>query len=413
MKYRLFFVAAIALVVGSFAANAETGERSPYSKYGYGLLTDNASSAQRAMGGVGYAMNNGRQINVMNPASYAMCDSLTFLWDLGLGFTNLWSEEGGTHTNAFGGGLDYITMQFPISKKLGGSFGLVPFSSVGYSFGNDLNSGSEIRQGDGGINQLYAGVAYRPFDIISVGVNFSYNFGTCTNDAYTYTTGGSTTLFERVIDVRDWGVQLGVQASKVFAKKHRATLGLTYTPGKSLHGTAYALKYDATSDTKTDTISTSSLNGEFSTPHSIGLGFGYVYDDRLTAEIDLTWQNWKDAKFKDEPNFDKNVFNNRTKLAAGLQFIPKLRGNYLQRINYRVGAHYTDDYISVRGSKLREFGVSMGFGLPSNFSKTMVNISFEYKRRTTSPVRYISEDYFNITLGVNFNEMWFWKNKIR
>ena len=177
MKYRLFFVAAIALVVGSFAANAETGERSPYSKYGYGLLTDNASSAQRAMGGVGYAMNNGRQINVMNPASYAMCDSLTFLWDLGLGFTNLWSEEGGTHTNAFGGGLDYITMQFPISKKLGGSFGLVPFSSVGYSFGNDLNSGSEIRQGDGGINQLYAGVAYRPFDIISVGVNLWYNFG--------------------------------------------------------------------------------------------------------------------------------------------------------------------------------------------------------------------------------------------
>ena len=188
---------------------------------------------------------------------------------------------------------------------------------------------------------------------------------------------------------------------------------MTYTPGKSLHGTAYALKYDATSDTKTDTISTSSLNGEFSTPHSIGLGFGYVYDDRLTAEIDLTWQNWKDAKFKDEPNFDKNVFNNRTKVAAGLQFIPKLRGNYLQRINYRVGAHYTDDYINVRGSKLREFGVSMGFGLPSNFSKTMVNISFEYKRRTTSPVRYISEDYFNITLGVNFNEMWFWKNKIR
>lgn len=401
------------VLTGTLVANAQNGEMSPYSKYGYGLLTDNASSAQRAMGGVGYAMNNGRQINVMNPASYAMCDSLTFLWDLGLGFTNLHSKEGDTKAKAFGGGLDYITMQFPISKRVGGSFGLVPYSSVGYAFGSELSSGRELRQGDGGINQLYAGVAYRPFDFVSVGANFSYWFGSCTNDAYVYTSGGSTTLFERMIDVRDWNVQLGLQLTKTFAKKHRATLGVTYTPQKSLHGNVLAIKYDATSDTKTDTISHSGLGGDFSTPHSIGVGLGYVFDDRLTAEVDVTWQNWAKAKFRDEANFDHNVFRNRTKIAAGLQYVPKLRGNYLQRINYRVGGHYTDDYITVRGNNVREYGVSVGFGLPSNFSKTMVNLSFEYKSRKSAPVNFIKEDYFNITIGVNFNEMWFWKNKIR
>ena len=67
----------------------------------------------------------------------------------------------------------------------------------------------------------------------------------------------------------------------------------------------------------------------------------------------------------------------------------------------------------VCSSDLSEYGVSLGFGLPSNFSKTMVNLSFEYKRRKSSPINYIQEDYFNITIGVNFNEMWFWKNKIR
>ena len=46
----------------AIAANAQK-EMSPYSKYGYGILSDNASGSQRAMGGVGYAMNNGRQIN--------------------------------------------------------------------------------------------------------------------------------------------------------------------------------------------------------------------------------------------------------------------------------------------------------------------------------------------------------------
>ena len=72
-------------------------------------------------------------------------------------------------------------------------------------------------------------MAYRPFDFVSVGANFSYVFGTTTNDAYAYTTDGSTTLFERVIDVRDWGVQLGVQFSKVFAKKHDVAALLGYS----------------------------------------------------------------------------------------------------------------------------------------------------------------------------------------
>ena len=410
-KYR-FIVAAAMLFTVAIAANAQK-EMSPYSKYGYGILSDNASGSQRAMGGVGYAMNNGRQINVMNPASYAMCDSLTFLWDIGLGFTNLWSKEGETRSKAFGGGLEYITMQFPITKKIGGSAGIIPYSSVGYAFGSKLTNGSEAREGLGGINQLYIGAAYQVIDGLSVGFNASYNFGTMVNDTYVYTNSSSTTLFERVIQVREWGVQLGVQYARTFNKKHRTTLGVTYTPAKSFHGNTWGATYDATADTKVDTVGYSSLGGKFSSPHSLGIGLNYTYDDRLTLEADYTFQNWKKAKWRDIELFEETAFNNRWKAALGLQFIPKLRGNYVQRINYRMGAHYTNDYITVRGNKVREYGVSVGFGLPSNFTKTMINLSFEYKRRESSPVNYITEDYFNITLGVNFNEMWFWKSKIR
>ena len=64
----------------------------PYSKMGYGMLNDNVSSIQRSMGGVGYAMKGGRIINVMNPSSYANVDSLTFLWDVGIELSNLWSK---------------------------------------------------------------------------------------------------------------------------------------------------------------------------------------------------------------------------------------------------------------------------------------------------------------------------------
>ena len=61
---------------------------------------------------------------------------------------------------------------------------------------------------------------------------------------------------------------------------------------------------------------------------------------------------------------------------------------------------------------MREWGLTLGFGLPAPGSKTVFNIGFEYKRRYTAPVKLVTEDYFNLTLSVNFNEMWFWKNKI-
>jgi hypothetical protein len=61
---------------------------------------------------------------------------------------------------------------------------------------------------------------------------------------------------------------------------------------------------------------------------------------------------------------------------------------------------------------VREIGVTCGLGLPAPGSKTVVNVGFEYKRRVSSPVKYITEDYLNITLSVNFNQMWFWQNKI-
>ncbi len=52
-------------------------------------------------------------------------------------------------------------------------------------------------------------------------------------------------------------------------------------------------------------------------------------------------------------------------------------------------------------------------GLPVPSGKTTVNIGLEWKHRYSAPVSMISENYLNITIGVNVNEMWFWKNKIR
>ncbi len=86
--------AAFAIILTSILSlEAQNGTMTPYSSYGLGVLRDGATSAQRTMGGVGYAMRSGRQINAMNPASYAAIDTLTFLFDMGIDLTSLKQSE--------------------------------------------------------------------------------------------------------------------------------------------------------------------------------------------------------------------------------------------------------------------------------------------------------------------------------
>ena len=147
MKILRYLLLSIAALACSSVAQAQANTTSPYSMFGYGILNDYATSAPRAMGGVGYAMNGGRQINVMNPASYAAIDSLTFLWDAGIDVSILQAKEGDKKASSTGGGIDYITMQFPLSKKMGASIGLLPYSSVGYEIAAEIDNGSEARAG--------------------------------------------------------------------------------------------------------------------------------------------------------------------------------------------------------------------------------------------------------------------------
>jgi long-subunit fatty acid transport protein len=416
MKLNKLFVT-LALAFGSlFYVAAQNTAMSPYSRYGYGMLGDNATSAQRAMGSTGYAMNSGRQINVMNPASYAAIDSTTFLFDMGIDFTTLSQSEGVNKEHNFGGGLDYITLQVPIGKRMGASLGVLPFGSVGYSFGNSITNGSASRSGSGSINQFYLGLAGRLFKGFSIGANVSYLFGSTTNDLYATTSTGSTSLFERSITVSDWRVEFGAQYTMRINPTNEVTLGVVYSPKKDLHGKAYGIYYDATSSSTTsiDTVNVNDtkMNGRYSLPETWGVGLNWHWNQKLMAELDFTYQPWSKAKYGSIENFEDTQFADRYRVGLGLQYQPKSRGSYAQRMYYRFGSYVNRDYITVLGNNVRDYGVTLGVGLPVPAMKTIVNVGFEFRHRQANPDPLIKENYFNITLGLNFNEMWFVKSKL-
>ena len=406
--------AAILMSVIALTAMAQNTVITPYSRYGYGILSDNASSMQRSMGGVGYAMNSGRQINVMNPASYAAMDSLTFLFDMGVDVTSLWSKEYDKREQQFGGGLDYITLQVPIMKRLGASVGLLPYSSVGYSFGNKIDNGSETRTGDGSLNQLYLGVGGSPFKGFGVGVNVAYLFGTTSNVLYGITYGGSTTVFQRSMKVRDWRIDIGAQYSFMPTRDDRLTFGVVYSPKKDMHGDVYGVYYDSSaSGAVPDTINLgdTKMNGRYSTPETWGAGISW---SRRTfqLEADFTYQPWSKAKFGKLEHFETTDFADRYRAAFGGQWQPDARGGYFRRIAYRIGAYWNRDYLKVMGNNVRDLGLTVGFGLPVPGFKSQLNIGIEYRNRRATPQKLIEENYLNVTIGINFNEMWFRKAKI-
>lgn len=416
-------LAAIAIITTFIAATAQNGTMTPYSRYAYGMLGDHATGAQRAMGGVGYAMSSGRQINAMNPASYAAIDSLTFLFDIGLDLTWLSQSELVNNTevkdNKFGGGLDYVMMQFPLGRYMGASIGLLPYSSVGYAFGSKIDNGIDSRQGSGSLNEFYVGIAGRPFKGFSVGANVSYLFGTILNDTYGYLTSGGSSLFENQMQVRDYHLNFGIQYGVTVNRHDRLSLGLTYSPGKDLLGTAQTVVVVQDGTNQTTTVEDHhSLRHNYSLPETWGAGISYNFNRRLTVEFDFTYQPWSKARYR---GYEKTPttfrFADRTKYALGMEYLPDVRGGYFKRIRYRLGAYYNNDYLSILGkdytsNRLKEWAVTAGFGFPVPTFKTIISLGLEYKHRAAHPDPLIKENYFNVVIGVNFNELWFRQSKI-
>lgn len=409
MKPSLLKIAATLALLLSFTAGifAQNGTVTPYSRFGYGMLRDNATAAQQSMGGVGYAMGSGRQINVMNPASYARIDSLTFLFDMGVDLKNTWSSEGDISEHQLGGGLNYITMQFPLGKRMGMSLGILPYSAVGYTFGNTIPNGYTTRQGSGSINMAYAGLSARIFGGLSVGANFSYMFGSTLNDIYATTNQGSVSLFQDELNVRDWNVNIGLLYSLPVGHDVY-TLGVTYSPSKALHGTMHTYAYDTTADTSPVEDSSTPAKNLFALAESWGAGISWNHNSRLFVEADVTYQPWSKVKYQGE---EGNLVD-RYRGALGVQYQPTLRGSYFKRVQYRAGVFANRDYLKIGSNTVREYGATIGFGFPVPGFKSIVNLGLEWKKRQGHPNAMIKENHFNITLGLNINELWFQKSRI-
>lgn len=412
------------LLFAQLALFAQNNTNSPYTRYGYGELADRSFGAGRAMGGLGFGLRSSKQINPMNPASYSAIDSMTFLFDFGVSGQMSWYDDGTHKQKNKNGNVEYIAMQFPITKRLAVSAGVLPYSYVGYDFNHVETVANETSlntfSGKGGLNDIYLGLSMDVWKKrLSVGLNAGYLFGTVTHSSkLTFPASTSALPIEKKQEIRvnDLKLDFGVQYTHPFSKTEHVVVGLAFSPANKLNTKVYntfieGSGYDAiaTADTLT--------NSAFDLPNSYGFGLSYVKQNKLTVGLDVLYEDWDNAYFEDK----KGLFDNRYRLAGGVEFIPGyMERSFLKRMRYRAGVHYGNSYQQVNTDEIgvdkagyKEYGASIGFGLPLIDNRSIVNLSFEYMKIKPQISSMINEQYFRVTVNYTFNEQWFFKFKLK
>jgi len=167
----------------SFSVRAQVSTSSPYSRYAVGDLQLGGFSKNLGMGGLSLGLMQPFNLNHSNPASYSSLLLTTF--EAG-GSASMYEAYTSTsfHSYQYNADFAYLAMGFPlIPKKWGMSFGLVPYSAVGYSMSeqkyNELGDAEQhIYEGSGGLNQFYVGTGFGLGRNFYFGVNASFLFGT-------------------------------------------------------------------------------------------------------------------------------------------------------------------------------------------------------------------------------------------
>lgn len=447
---------------------------SPYSRYGVGDVNNKVFGQGYAMGSTAIALQNDTIplffINTVNPASYAGVQLTTA--ELGLNYNRMRLESADSRKNVNTASFGYVSIAFPFKKWWGGSFGLIPYSSVGYSLADNQtipNVGNVdfTYDGSGGVSQAYFGTAIKPLyglpkmfrrsekykqlkaenknekiikimnrrrslASLSLGANASYLFGNIQNtrtavfpSSSTFNTRtGTTTRFGDMYF--DYGVQYAHTIDSIRGRDLKENVQI-------LFGATFAAQTDVSA--KIDSLSVTYFHspagydivkdtveyveghkGTVTLPLSFGFGIGFRKGTRWLVAADFAMQDWSSYQA-----FNQNQgFKNSMRVSVGAQYIPNLKAsgmkNYLKRVNYRIGGRYSQTALELKNSQLTEYAATLGFGFPvaGNYllrSFSMVNIGLELGERGTTTNGLVQEKFFRATLGFTINDRWFQKTK--
>ena len=414
---RLKSLAVVLCIIFSTTAFAQSLTNSPYSLFGLGDLQGNVFPEYNALGGGVTAISSEKSVNPFNPATYTSFKHNSFLFSTGGWHQTIKMQNAAESHMVNNNAFSHLTLGFPISKKLGASVGLLPFSSIGYEINThdpDYNADMSY-YGDGGISKIYFGGAYEPFKGFSVGINASYLFGSL-NRRKQLIYDDESFLNSRAnskINLKGYYYELGLLYKKSLSEDNEISFGLTANNNSSIRANrseiVESFEFSGFFELPKDTFVNSAEWGDATLPQCISTGISYRDGKKWLLVADYSMQNWEDYRLFGE----EDDLHNSIRISAGLQYIPEFNSvtKYYKRIQYRLGAAYSNTPLNLNDTQLKEMSVSFGFGIPVRKSRTKYDVSLTLGQRGTIENNLIKEQFVRFGLSVSYDGIWFVKRK--
>ena len=399
----------------SFITFAQEGTSSPYSFYGIGDVKFKGTTENRSMGSLSI-FKDSIHLNLQNPASLSNIKQTTFTIGANTNTTivNTATIDDKTKRTT----LDYFAVGLPLGK-IGVSFGLLPYSSIGYRV-QSTDDANTLRKfnGKGSINKVYIGMAYEISKTWSVGATIDYNFGNITTNSYLFPDQIALgTREQNTSNVRGATITTGLMYQSNFKGKKQIFGGFTFSPETTLNfnntRTIATLPYSISgTDVIYDVFDAQAPNNSIKMPTKItaGLGVGVLRKWQIGAQVDWQQSSKMGNRFND---IDQIIFENATKFAVGGLYINKYNSftSYLDRIVIRGGFYFQNTGMVINGQSIKDRAFMAGLGLPLYGTFSNINIGMEFGKRGTTNAGLIEENYTNIHIGLSFNDLWFKKRK--
>jgi hypothetical protein len=444
IKYtRLFLTFLLAVIVLDASAQSTATTSSPYSRYGLGDINDQLLPQNIGMGGIAVATNTiggYNSINVINPASYGKINFTVI--DIGASSnTTTFSKIGFADQQNTNARLSHILFAMPVTRNSALSFGLMPYSQVGYSYKQtytrpnpnpvtpaDTNAVSVVSSGEGGLSKAYLGYGITLFKHLSIGANFSYIFGSLKQDQSTEIPalyGVLNSRSELDNHVKGVNYDYGAQYTFDFSETKHLILGYSGSANTKLSVTTNDIESQYTRDISgnennaLDTLKNTQTNGKIQLPQINRFGIVYQYEGKFMVGADYTMGKWSDLSIAgvNQGLQDSKMIN------VGGQWTPNVNAlnNFFALIDYRLGFIYEQTYLgqtalNVAGANLKRTAITAGLGIPlphdrasSAFYK--INFSAEVGQRGQLANGLVKENYVNFHLGFTLNDRWFQRFK--
>lgn len=432
----------ILLYVTTFSSlYSQNNTDSPYSRYGIGLVKKTQFNGNFGLAGAGIAWrpynykplindslakSNPRlldrktnYINPVNPASFSNISLTTFEAAIVSRFVNYSSSAG--EMNANNTYFNHMALAFPVMENWGAGFGIMPYSSVGYSYdiSKKIESGDPVDfsyRGSGGLNKLFISNSVEIKNSLSLGFTASYLFGNISNEqrvVFQDVNQTLNTLEVNEIAVGDFLFSAGLQYFVDLGEDKRVSLGLVADLNDRMKAESSSIlrSYIGNVDSESfiDTVkNVQDRDISVDIPVDYGIGLAYEKKGEWILMMEYKLRQWNDE------NYSENVSNSNSHVVnLGFEALADYSGigSYLSRLGYRAGLHYNSSLLSIDGQAVSEYGISFGTSLPLRKTFSMIVIGVELGKRGTQNSNLIEESFINLHFGVTINDKWFIQNK--